>query len=83
MGPAQGPVYARRAHLEPGISRAFHFQHKLQLAGDFFAIFRIDELLGIPDIGLVDRDAQQTTGGALDVHQFVTQSRDCLLNRLV
>ena len=53
--------------------RAFDFQRKLQLPRHFFAVLYIDELLTLRIPRQIDRDAQQAPGGALDVHQFVTQ----------
>src|SRR5665647_2638957 len=80
---AQGPVYAGGTDFQPRIVGTLHFQHELQLASDFFAIFRSDKPLGPSTVRHVDRDTQQATAGALDIDQLVTQPGDSLPNRLL
>jgi len=62
---AQGAIDARRRHLKPTVFNAVHFQRILQLSGDFFAIFNLNEPFGLTRLpGPIDGHTQQATGEA-------------------
>lgn len=81
LGVPQGAVDAGRGYFESAIVETLHFKGELQLTVDLFAVFHGDELLGGTHLpGQINRDAQQTAGGALSLHQVITQTFDSLLN---
>ena len=79
----QGAVNARRGHFQPLVRHGLNFQHELQLSGHFLAIFHRHKRRVRTFAGPVDGDAQQTSGGALHVHQVIAQARHGLFNRLM
>ena len=74
----QRAINARRRNLQPFVFNSIDFERKLQLAIDLFAVFYIDELrngyntIYWLDPGKINGNAQQTTGGALNLHQVIT-----------
>ena len=58
---------------------------KLQLARHLLAVFDRDELVGrrLRRPGQIDRDAQQASGGAFNLHQVITQSGHGLIDDLL
>ncbi|MCY1370830.1 hypothetical protein D9M69_579390 [compost metagenome] len=86
----QWAVDTRRTHFEAAVFQALDFQQVLQLTRDLFAIFDRNETLHRHRLTFnrrfprqIDRDLQQATARALQLHQVKTQSGDGLLYDLL
>ncbi len=89
---AQRPVDAGRGHLEPLVLGALDLERELQLARDLFAVFDRDEGLWRPGSrifqsggrpGQINRDAQQSSGRALDLDQVIAETGHGLFHYLL
>jgi hypothetical protein len=69
----QGAVNTGGRHFKASVFGAIDFQCKLQLARHAFAVFHVDGLNGgVSRPRHIDRDAQETSGGAFNLYQVVT-----------
>ncbi|MOA44469.1 hypothetical protein D3C78_1667540 [compost metagenome] len=87
---AQKPINAWRRDFQSGVLRTVHLERELQLARDLLTVFDGDALLRqvlrfrrrrLPR--QIDGDAQQSTRGALYLHQVISQTGYCLFNDLL